>query len=232
MRAAKFAVFSAIAVSMALGMASTSIRADTVFSNFELNYGIGRSAGWCVTGNTNKDCGPQTDRWVASPFTPNGTFTLTQVDLALGNSSGTNSALVELVNSVSGVPGTSVLESWSVAGLPSSFSSSTPLLTLTSTGGVTLDSGTQYWLVAKASAADTLDFWYGNVDGLSVSYESLNDGAIWFALSNIPGTMTAFDVLGTPVTPTATPEPVSLLLFGTGLLGLGWMLRRRRVVRG
>src|SRR5579864_1069920 len=116
--------------------------------------------GWCVTGNTTPNCGPMTDRWIAAPFTPSSTSTLQQLDLALGYSSGTSAAVIDLVNDAGGLPGTSVLESWTPAGLTTNcFDCATPLVTLPSTGGVVLNGGTRYWVLAKGAAPDTLDFW-------------------------------------------------------------------------
>jgi hypothetical protein len=37
-------------------------------------------------------------------------------------------------------------------------------------------------------------------------------------------------ITGLQVTNTATPEPATMVLFGTGLLGVGAMLRKRRKV--
>lgn len=41
----------------------------------------------------------------------------------------------------------------------------------------------------------------------------------------------AFDLTMANVSPTPTPEPASLLLFGTGLFGLGWWKRRKLTQR-
>ena len=179
----------------------------TVFSDFGpgmTSAGSG-GAGWCVSGNTTSGCGPLVDRWVASPFTPLGSFTLTQIDLALGYVSGNNAAGIELVNSQGGFPGTTVLESWSPLNLPPSLPNPpAPIVSLASNTPITLQGGTQYWVVTTGSASDTLDFWWGNTLGFAGSYESNNDGTSWYLLSNTPGTLTAFDVLGTSSPPFTT----------------------------
>lgn len=181
--------------------------AVTIFSDFGSGFASNSSTngpGWCVSGNATPDCGPLVDRWVAAPFTPAATSTLGQVDLALGHLSGTNGAIIDLVNSASGLPGTNVLESWTVSGLPTGCGfCSSPLVTLRSSGGVTLTSGNQYWIMVKGIAPDTLDFWWGNVESLNgPPYETNNDGASWYTLPNEPGSLTAFDVLSVPNTTT------------------------------
>lgn len=211
-------------------LTATVVRADVIYSDYGPGMTFSSTAGWCISGPSTLNCGPFNVRWVASPFTSSGNFILTQVDLALLAFTGTNGAAIELVNDQSGLPGSTVLESWTVSTLSSGN------LTLTSTGGVTLQNGAQYWLVAMpGSAGDTLDFWRDEPTGLLTGTvvcagppNSLGNGCIsnngtsWFAVS----TLTAFDVQGTA----ATPEPSSLVLLGTGLLCLGPVLRRRAPV--
>lgn len=167
----------------------------TAFSDFGPGMSYSNTVGWCVSGATTLNCGPATVRWVASPFTPSGNFVLTQVDLPLVYNSGTNGAIVELVNDVDGLPGTSVLESWTLTNLPN-----TGVVSLVSTGDVTLVGGIQYWLVATAQAGDTLDFWWGDTLGLTGSQNSLDNGASWIPFTGV-GSLTAFDVLGTSSPP-------------------------------
>lgn len=189
----------------------------TIFSDYGPGMTFSGTNGWCVSGPSTPNCGPEVVRWIAAPFTPSGNFTLGQIDLPFNFVSGTNGGVVELVSSVGGLPSTTVLETWTLTSLPPSFAPS--IITLNSSGGVTLLNGVQYWIVAMPSATDTLDFWFNNTLGENGTLASINSGASW--ISNV--TLTAFDVLGTP---TATPEPSSLLLLGTGLLGLGFAVRR------
>ena len=161
-------------------------------------------SGYCISGAATTNCGPMTNRWIASPFTAAGDFTLTQVDLSLGWNSGTNGAVIDLVTDESGVPGTVVLASWTVSQLPPS--EPTTLITLTPTAAVTLNRGAKYWLVVKGAASDTLDFWSGNASGLTGTLTSLDEGASW---NNGILNLSAFDVLGAPVGNVPAPVVVT-----------------------
>ena len=106
----------------------------------------------------------------AMAFTPSANYDLAQIDLALGNSEGTNSAIVTILTDSSDAPGT-VLDTWNLTGLPAFSTTSTILQTLTPGSSTTpsaviaLNSGVQYWIEAVASPLDTLDGWNWNSTG-------------------------------------------------------------------
>jgi hypothetical protein len=160
----------------------------------------------------------------AMAFTPSANYDLAQIDLALGNSEGTNSAIVTILTDSSDAPGT-VLDTWNLTGLPAFSTTSTILQTLTPGSSTTpsaviaLNSGVQYWIEAVASPLDTLDGWNWNSTGAT--------GPKWQMVSGtITATNGAFDVLGNSVTVT-TPEPSTWLLLGIGLLVLLALAARR-----
>ncbi len=84
-------------------------------------------------------------------------------------------------------------------------------------GGVSLSGGSTYWLNLQNA--------FTNVPGDPVGWDE-NNGPNSMASQNAMGTIGSEDpdFYGTP---NGTPEPSSLTLFGSGILGLGGLLRRR-----
>jgi hypothetical protein len=84
------------------------------------------------------------------------------------------------------------------------------------TGNINLSPGTTYWLTATG-ATDSFggrDAWDIN-SGPSLAFHNL--------LGSVPSE--SFTIEGTPSS--TTPEPSSIMLFGSGILGLAGILRRR-----
>lgn len=150
------------------------------------------SNGSCVSGNNNSACGPDVTRWIAGSFTPSGTFTLSSIDLALGNISGTNGAVIVLTsNEAGGMPGTTAIEQWTLSSLPST---GTPgIASVTSRINPILSTNQTYWVVAEGLADDSMDFWFANNRGLTGGMSNANDGG-WVQI-----TQPAFEVLGSPL---------------------------------
>ena len=163
---------------------------------------------------------------VAIPFTPSGSFNLTQIDVALTFSGvsgvfGTDDATVSLASDSAGAPG-STISSWSLSGLPSSFTGTT--LDTIAVSGDSVVAGTQYWLIISPNSTTTDDFWDTNSNPTGVfGNEEINQGSGWVSLA--PYDLGAFDVLGT-----ATPEPASagLVIGGVALIAAGLAKRRRK----
>jgi hypothetical protein len=84
-----------------------------------------------------------------------------------------------------------------------------------------LSANTQYWLIASAPGPDEEAAWNLNFLNMGISGKKAfrEDMGTWNVYDNIP--MAAFSVTGTPV-----PEPTTMLLLGSGLLGL-WGFRRK-----
>jgi hypothetical protein len=149
----------------------------------------------------------------AMGFTPSANYELTQIDVSLTWTAGTNSGpLLTLNSDNAGLPG-SVLMSWNLnGGLPPFVSSGAccpAIETVTANSPLLLTAGTQYWLVAAAGASDTWDDWVigGNL-GAPVAITEISAGPLVRIFDDQGG----FDVLGTPV-----PEPGLASLVGVGL---------------
>jgi hypothetical protein len=194
-----------------------SANADTIFNDF----GTGDStllAEYCVDGTSIASfcstLATGSDGLApAALFVSPGNYDVAQIDVSLSYTEGTNSALISLYTDASNAPGT-LLGSWAVSGQPYSVP---PVTTVSGISGITLTSGTSYFLQITAGGASTEDGWSENDLGLiGEVYDPPYGG------SDL--TLPAFDVLGTPLA--SVPEPSSFVISGTALLAL--LAARRR----
>lgn len=157
-------------------------------------------------------------------FTPTGSnYLLTSVGLVASLGTGGSPLDLFLYSSSGGQPGT-LLESWLNVAVGSSLS----LVTQPSVGSLILNEGQQYWLGATTNNPQAEDIWWINpalTQGLGCY--TVNGGP-YNCATTVSG-LVAFQILGTPTS--ATPEPSSLLLLSSGLLGLGPFIRRRLACR-
>jgi hypothetical protein len=192
----------------------------TIFSDFGPGNSYTSGIGWTVAGPAGAGGSFQS---VAMPFTPSGDYQLSQIDIALGFASGTNSAMVTLNSDSSGIPG-GVLMTWNLSSLPA-FGTCCVVETLAPSSPLLLSSGTRYWVVANPGSSDTHDAWNFNDMG-ATGLVMLNNGNGFFIAPH--SELGAFDVLAEVAT--SVPEPPTALLTAGGI---AWLSRRvpRRSVR-
>ena len=208
-----------------LSLLACSIQANATTILFS-DLGTGGSVYDSNNGSTVKGSGSGGNSITqARPFTVSGIgdFLLSQLDLGLVTQTGVPTFTISVWTNNAGVPGTE-LGSWNVT-TSTHLGSCCGLVSQTGITGVTLTGGDQYWMVVGPQSLSDNSFnqWQWNTKGaVADQLGSLNGGATWINDGN--GTNLAFDVLGN----SAAPEPGSLLLLGSGLLGIVGLAVRRK----
>jgi hypothetical protein len=155
---------------------------------------------------------------VAVSFTPSITDDLASLELALEVGEGVDGNItVDLVNSSSGAPGSTVLESFTY-----DVTNTTPMVVMfNSILNPSLSSGTTYWVEVFPNDSNTGVGWeFDNEDTLGPDVMSTTGGSWTVDSGQYEPSL--------EVTGVATPEPSTVLLAGLGLLSLYLVARIRR----
>jgi hypothetical protein len=152
-------------------------------------------------------------------FTPVGTdYFLYTIKLAVGLVVGPNELDIWLMTDLGGKPG-AIIESFNFSNAMGYFGDYNPPLVANSLLHPLLSANTQYWLIASTPGPDEWAGWNFNSENVTGPHAWRTDLGAWNVYYD---PMAAFSITGTPV-----PEPTTMILLGSGLIGLAGYGRKK-----
>lgn len=161
---------------------------------------------------------------IAEEFQVSASGNVGQIDAGIGYVEGLNAFNILLVQGND--PTGAVLGQWDNLASPQSFGGCCGLISITGISGITLNTGTNYWLIAEpTSLGSTLWGAWNLSNSANGQLDFSTDGGVTWNDGGVTN-QGAFDILGGGGGGT-TPEPSSLLLLGTGVVGAFGVIRRK-----
>jgi len=232
-----------LVILLALAAAQSTLRADTIYTNFDADGSYAATAGLIVTNDAISGAS------IAIPFTPSDNYNLTSIEFVVSDLIPPDSVqspdsvdakhskdvtLGIFADNGDGQPDAIPLESFSVrpTGM---FGDSLLVTTVSSILQPLLFADTQYWIGMNAAPGD-LVIWNQNVTSANGFSETDGSGN-WSAADalqpqgvlEVDGTVADIPPPATDDTlPTSLPEPAAWLLMAGGVVALAFLHRRFR----
>jgi hypothetical protein len=212
---------SLLALALCLG-SLPAMAQDTFYNNFGTDFNYQCCSGWTVSGEQ----ATGSSFSAANSFISMASGSVSQIDIGIGwVLSPSNTFYAAVFTDNGGMPGTQLWREDNLTS-PQQFGGCCGVVTISGISGLTLTAGQQYFVVLGPENIrdNTWLAWNLNSTGATgLDLYSTDGGQSWN--SNGEQTVGAFDIIGGGQQ--TVPEPSSLLLLGTGLVGAFSTMRKK-----